>query len=176
MHFHIEPNAQEIEWALRFPPDHVVACARYIAAKIIQVLGPRRGTLPVIAVPNAVDLDRFTPGPAAAARVRLGLPTDRFVVLMMANLAPHKGQVTALRALQVLKMRGMPIECWLVGEDRSDGREYERTRRSLCSQQLDPRKRLSVDDRRMVVSKVNPIGFPGLSTGKIISHPTVAKC
>ena len=141
VHFQIEPSAEEIEWTLRFPPDHVVACARYIAAKIIQVLGPKRRGLPVSAVPNAVDIDRFMPGSATTARDRVGLPTDRFVALMIANLAPHKGHATAVRAVQLLKVRGIPIECWLVGEDRSEGRDYERELRSLCSQ-LDVEERV----------------------------------
>ena len=44
----------------------------------------------------------------------------------MANLAPHKGQATVLRAIATLKQRGTYVECWLAGEDRSaEGHEAE---------------------------------------------------
>jgi glycosyltransferase involved in cell wall biosynthesis len=134
VHFQIEPSKDEIEWTLQYPPDHVVTCARYIAAQIVQVLGARGTRLPVSAVPNAVDLQRFKPGSSTIARTRVGLPTDRFVVVVIANLSPHKGQATALRAMRVLKARGVAVECWLVGEDRSHGHEYERELRALCSE------------------------------------------
>jgi glycosyltransferase involved in cell wall biosynthesis len=88
--------------------------------------------LPVAAIPNAVDLQRFVPGNQANARSRLSLNTDAFVVLMLANLAPQKGQAILIRAVEMLVRKEMPIECWLVGEDRSDGGAYERELRQLC--------------------------------------------
>ena len=55
------------------------------------------------------------------------------MVLMLANLAPHKGQATAIRAVQILKRRGIPVDCWLVGERRTDVGSYEAELRQLCS-------------------------------------------
>jgi glycosyltransferase involved in cell wall biosynthesis len=136
VHLHLEHNPEELRWAFRSPPAHIIACAKYIAMRVDSILETRARTVPVSAIPNGIDLERFTPGDPAAARARLGLSTDRFVVLMLANLSPHKGQATTLRALGVLTRRGMPVECWLVGEDRSPGREYERELRVLC-QHLD---------------------------------------
>jgi hypothetical protein len=46
------------------------------------------------------------------------MPTTRFVVLMFANLAPHKGQITALRALHRLIARGVAIERGRAGPQR----------------------------------------------------------
>jgi glycosyltransferase involved in cell wall biosynthesis len=91
-------------------------------------------TVPVTTVPNAIDLDRFVPGDRDAARARLGLATDRFVVLMLANLAPHKGQITLVRAIDELVRRGVPVEGWLVGEDRSADRQYEKDLRALVAE------------------------------------------
>jgi glycosyltransferase involved in cell wall biosynthesis len=53
---------------------------------------------------------------------------------MVANLAPEKGQVTLLRALHLLRSRGVSGECWLVGEDRATGAPTEQELRSLCAQ------------------------------------------
>jgi glycosyltransferase involved in cell wall biosynthesis len=134
VHFHIEPRAEEIEYALRYPPDHVIACAHYIAAAIEKVLASRTLRPTVTAVPNAIDLDRFTPGAKESARQKVGLQTNRFVVLMLANLAPHKGQSTVLKALHLLSARGVPVEAWFAGEDRSAARAYERELRSLATE------------------------------------------
>jgi glycosyltransferase involved in cell wall biosynthesis len=133
VHFQIEPTVEEIQWALTFPPHHVVACARYMAKSIERVLEHSRVAVPVSAVPNAIDLNIFGPGVKSVARGRVGLSTDRPVVLLLANLAPHKGQATAIRAVHVLKQRGFPIECWLAGEDRSGKLEYEVQLRRLCA-------------------------------------------
>lgn len=132
VHFHIEPSAEEIDWTLKSPPAHIVACAKYITKSIKAALDTRSISVPVTTVPNAVDLDRFIPGDVAGARSRLGLKTDSFVILMLGNLAPHKGQDTTLRAVDLLVRRGMTVECWLVGEDRTPGGQYERDLRSLC--------------------------------------------
>jgi glycosyltransferase involved in cell wall biosynthesis len=64
------------------------------------------------------------------------------VVVMLANLAPHKGQMTALRAVETLKQRGKAVECWLVGEDRSTSQAFESELRRLCQElQLEDRVR-----------------------------------
>jgi glycosyltransferase involved in cell wall biosynthesis len=39
---------------------------------------------------------------------------------MLANLAPHKGQETAIRAVAALKQQGVVVHCWLAGIERGD--------------------------------------------------------
>ena len=124
VHFHLEPAAQEIDWTVARPPSHIVTCARYMAAPIRAALEARRATVPVTAIPNAIDLERFRPGNRDAARARLGLQTNRFVMLTLANLAPHKGQMTGLLALRRLVDQQVDVEYWLVGEDRTPGADY----------------------------------------------------
>jgi glycosyltransferase involved in cell wall biosynthesis len=53
-------------------------------------------------VRNGVDLERFRPGDAAAARAQLGLPPTGFLVLGVGRLVANKGFVTAARALAAL--------------------------------------------------------------------------
>ena len=134
VHFQIEPSGDEIRWALHHPPDRVVTCARYIAQKIVRETGQLADGA-VVSVPNSIDVTRFAPGSRPEARARAGLPTDRFVALMMANLAPHKGQATAIRAVGLLvKDRTLPVELWLAGEDRAASGEYERELRRLVQE------------------------------------------
>jgi glycosyltransferase involved in cell wall biosynthesis len=90
--------------------------------------------MPITTVPNAVDLLRFTPGSRAEARVRAGLGTSRFVVLLMANLAEHKGQITAIRATSLLRARGVDVECWLAGEDRSGDGQFAQRLKELATE------------------------------------------
>jgi glycosyltransferase involved in cell wall biosynthesis len=45
---------------------------------------------------------------------------------MMANLAPHKGQETAIRAVAELRARGRDVECWLAGTERNGETTYQR--------------------------------------------------
>jgi glycosyltransferase involved in cell wall biosynthesis len=44
---------------------------------------------------------------------------------MMANLAPHKGQETAIRAVARLRLRGVDAQLWLAGADRSPEKSFE---------------------------------------------------
>lgn len=51
-------------------------------------------------IPNGIDATRFTPG--AAERVRLGLPTDGPVVLMVSALIPTKRVADGVRAVSLI--------------------------------------------------------------------------
>jgi glycosyltransferase involved in cell wall biosynthesis len=134
VHVQIDPSPEDVTWAFRDPPDVVVTCARYMIAPIRQALGERGAGLRIEAVPNAVDLDHFFPGDRPAAKRQLGAPVDRPLVLMLANLAPHKGQETAIRAVAELKARGTAVECWLAGIERGPGQDYEGFLRSLTAE------------------------------------------
>ena len=133
VHFHTDPDPPEIAWALKRPPAHLITCARYIERRLrseIDRLGLATG---VTAIPNAVDLERLVPGDRLVARGRLGLcPPDRFVILMLANLSPHKGQSTAVRALHALTRRGVRAELWIAGENRTAG-TYEHELHQLAA-------------------------------------------
>jgi glycosyltransferase involved in cell wall biosynthesis len=134
VHVQIDPSPEEIRWALREPPDLLLTCARYLIDPIRQALGERGESLWIEAAPNAVDFERFHPGDSLAVKRRLGAPTDRPLLLMLANLAPHKGQETAVRAVAELKGRGIPVECWLAGVERGGQEGYERRLRSLIEE------------------------------------------
>jgi D-inositol-3-phosphate glycosyltransferase len=53
----------------------------------------------VVTVPPGVDLDMFRPGPAAAARQRLGLPAGASVLLFVGRIQPLKAPDVLLRAV-----------------------------------------------------------------------------
>ena len=89
--------------------DIVVAVSEDIAAKLEAVGVPRDK---VRVVPNGVD-SRFRPGDRTAARRRLGLPVDGFIVLFVGLLIPIKGLDILVEALAEVET---DLLCVLVGD------------------------------------------------------------
>jgi glycosyltransferase involved in cell wall biosynthesis len=131
---HLEPDPEYLRWAFKDPPDLIIPCARFMSGPIRQALGDRRDQLRITAVPNSVDTVRFSPGDRTAAKQRLGAPAQRPLALMLANLAPHKGQETAIRAVAELMARGVDVECWLAGTERDGRQTYGQRLRELVGQ------------------------------------------
>ena len=125
VHVQIEEAAGLLRWALRRPPRLIVTCARYLVDYVRRSLPEEhRQRQAIVAVPNAVDTDRYHPGERGAAKQQVGAPADVPLLLMLANLAPHKGQETAIRAVAILKQRGVPVACWLAGAERGGEGTY----------------------------------------------------
>jgi glycosyltransferase involved in cell wall biosynthesis len=141
VHVHIEHDETELRWAFKQPPDLIITCARFLEPQVRRALPPRSQERQRIEpVPNAVDTDRFFPGDKQAAKNRLGAPAKAPLVLMLANLAPHKGQETAIRAVASLKRRGIDVVCWLAGVERGGETGFTARLRSLIGE-------LEVSDR-----------------------------
>ncbi len=118
VHVQIEDTAPNWQWAFREPPDVIITCAHFLVAGVRDAV---RSRTPVICIPNAVDVDRFSPGDKQEAKRKVNAPVDRPLLLMLANLAPHKGQLTAIDALARVRQRGINAECWLAGTERGGG-------------------------------------------------------
>ncbi|MFM1872146.1 MAG: hypothetical protein RL398_1568, partial [Planctomycetota bacterium] len=85
-------------WAPR--ATFVAAVSRALADRTAEVTGlPREA---VHEVRNGVDLARFRPGDAQAARRALGLPTEGKLLLGVGRLVPGKGFAVAARAVASL--------------------------------------------------------------------------
>ncbi len=126
VHVQIEHNLEGLRWAFRHPPDLIIACAAFLEDHVRQTLPVElRERQRIAVVPNSVDIVRFQPGDKLAAKQKLGTPLDRPLVLMLANLAEHKGQETTIRAVAELKTRGTPVSAWLAGVEREPGSRYQ---------------------------------------------------
>ncbi len=88
----------------------VLANSRFLAGELERAVPAAAGTLEV--VDCGVDLERFAPRDAAAARARLGLPVEGPVVLFVGTLTERKN-VVALRDAFLGLRRGTLV---LVGE------------------------------------------------------------
>jgi glycosyltransferase involved in cell wall biosynthesis len=135
-HVQIEETATLLRWAFRRPPDLIVTCAAYLVDLVRQALPERcQGRQRIEAVPNAVDTKRFFPAAdKKAAKGSVGAPATMPLVLMLANLAPHKGQETAIRAVAHLKRQGIPVACWLAGVERGGATVYTNSLRRLIGE------------------------------------------
>jgi glycosyltransferase involved in cell wall biosynthesis len=95
------------------------AATAHACCAVSHALGDRFATvagLPrerVLDVRNGVDLERFCPGDALAARAELGLPSQGRLVLGVGRLVPTKGFLAAARALESLPA---DVQLVLVGD------------------------------------------------------------
>ena len=99
-----EPRERELgEEQVVEAADLLVASTADEAAQLVDLYGadPAR----VATVPPGVDLDVFSPGPAAAARARLGLPEDAVVLLFAGRIQPLKAPDLLVRAASLLLAR-----------------------------------------------------------------------
>ena len=146
VHLHsMEPEA-DLRWALRPAPELVITCNRLMRDLVARVLGERAAACPVVAVANAIDLERFAPGDKAEARRRVGAPPGVPLLLMLANLAPIKGQETAIRAAALLKSRGRDALLWMAGTERDGRTAYTGKLKALIAE-------LGVGDRAVLLGE-----------------------
>jgi glycosyltransferase involved in cell wall biosynthesis len=66
-------------------------------------------------VPCGFDPEEFAPMDPKAARARLGWPQDEFIVLQLGRMVPRKGVDNVIRALGVMKRRGVKARLAVVG-------------------------------------------------------------
>lgn len=135
VHIQLQEEEEGLRWALKSPPDVILTCAHTLVEYVRHTLPERyQKHQRIISIPNAVDVERFYPGDKATAKQRVGAPNNIPLVLMVANLASHKGQETAIRATAILKRIGVDIGCWLAGVERQGAGDYTTRLHILCSE------------------------------------------
>ena len=92
-----EPAARAIgEAQVVAAADRLVANTDEEADQLVDLYGADPGR--VVTVPPGVDLGLFAPGPRRAARHRLGVPEDAYLLLFVGRLQPLKAPDVLLRA------------------------------------------------------------------------------
>lgn len=134
VHIHLEYEKNGLSWALQYPPDVIVVCAKFLESYVRSCL-PKdiRDSQRIEVLSNAVDLNKFYPAKRSQAKLELGLNSAEPIILMVADLAPHKGQRTLIKAMHQLKKEGILSKCWLVGRARAGAEAYEEELRSMVS-------------------------------------------
>ncbi len=139
LHVHLDFRVEQLTWALRSPPDTVIVCADFMRTAVEAALPPGARTR-VEVIRNAIDVQQFASADRAAAKRRLGVAEHLPLLMLIANLAPHKGQETAIRAMASLRDSGREARLWLVGAERSEGQSFLSKLQQLS-------RELRVDDR-----------------------------
>jgi glycosyltransferase involved in cell wall biosynthesis len=67
-------------------------------------------------VPNGVDATRFQPMISSEARRNLSLPSDGPILVSVGNLIPSKGHELVIRALALLKNKGLRPQLYILGQ------------------------------------------------------------
>lgn len=135
LHIHLDFTADDLRWAFLDPPDLTIVCADFMRDAVEQAT--RRGgaaSETVRVIRNAVDLRRFSWREKAVGKRALGVNVESPLAMIVANLAPHKGQATCIRAISELRRRGCEMQLWVVGESRDANCSYERGLRDLCAE------------------------------------------
>ena len=135
VHVHLEEAQTSLRWALRTPPQVIITCARFLVDQVRNALPEHlQRSQSIVAVPNAVDMDRFHPGDKDSAKQKVGAPRNSPLILLVANLAPHKGHETGIRAVAILKERGVNAWLWFAGIERGGSFEYTERLKRLCGE------------------------------------------
>ena len=95
--------------------DAVVAVSQDLARHVERLGIP---SLRVHVVPEGIDGERFSPGDRQPARERLGLTDDGRLILFIGNVLVSKGAADLVKACTILRDRGVPFHCRLVGQGR----------------------------------------------------------
>jgi glycosyltransferase involved in cell wall biosynthesis len=151
VHVQLEEDKEGLQWAFKRAPCVIITCARFLIERVRSALPERRhNSQKIFAVPNAVDTDRFQPGDKMAAKLKVDVPPQIPLVLMVANLALHKGQETALRAAAILKERKVEAQFWFAGIERGGRLEYTNYLKVLTNE-------LGIGDRVKFLGQRNDI-------------------
>jgi glycosyltransferase involved in cell wall biosynthesis len=151
VHVHLEEAQISLRWALKTPPQVIITCARFLVDQVRNALPEHlQRSQSIIAVPNAVDMDRFHPGDRNLAKQKVGAPRNILLILLVANLASHKGHETGIRAAAILKEKGVNAWLWFAGIERGDSLEYTERLKTLCGE-------LGVADRVRFLGQRNDV-------------------
>jgi glycosyltransferase involved in cell wall biosynthesis len=135
LHVHLDFSAEQLRWPLELTPDLILMCARSIRPQVEAALSPQaaaRTQLQVIQ--NAVDMNQFRRADRAAAKAGFGLDPQAPLAVIIANLAPHKGQETAIRAVAQVARQHPGIQLWVVGQDRGQKGHYLADLQAMCGE------------------------------------------
>ena len=135
VHVQLEEAQASLRWALRTPPQVIITCARFLVDQVRNALPEHlQRSQTIVAVPNAVDMDQFHPGDKDSAKQKVGAPRNIPLILLLANLAPHKGHETGIRVAAILKERGVNAWLWFAGVERGGSLKYTELLRTLCGE------------------------------------------
>lgn len=120
-----------VDRALALVTTKLIACTQQVAEKLVLVDGIAEGK--VVALANAVDLERFQNVTPINLQAQFGIPADIPVVAVLGRLEPVKGQAYLLTCLRQLRERNVSVCCLFIG----DGPDKEALQQQVTALALD---------------------------------------
>src|SRR5215831_5091933 len=82
VHIHLQEGEEGWRWAFEKPPDLIITCAHMLEEGVRRALPERyQKQQRITSVPNAIDIDRFSPGDKTKAKQKVGAPPSIPLVL-----------------------------------------------------------------------------------------------
>jgi len=135
VHVHNDISSVELDRLLKVPPDVTIACAGFLADRIKEIIPPNlRQSSKVECVRNSVDLATYDAENRTRARRALALSKHQVMLLIVADIAKHKGHRTAIRALAELRSREIAVELWIAGTERNSSGGETESLQKLCDE------------------------------------------
>ena len=98
------PRNFATRWLYRVATRRIVTTGERLRLQVIEETGVNPAQ--VVSIPTGIDVERFSPGPAAQARAALGLDPDGVVIGIVATLRSWKGHRHLFEAFAGLADRG----------------------------------------------------------------------
>ncbi len=106
------PRNTPTRWLYVHGAHQVITCGERMRQAMIE--DNRFPAQQVVSIPTGIDTDRFVPGDRGAARHRLGLPTDRILIGIVAALRGAKGHQYLADAIR--RLNRSHVEMLIVGD------------------------------------------------------------
>ncbi len=121
---------RQIQFALRHA-DRVIGVADALRRAAVALgADPRKA----VTISNGVDLEKFFPVSQVEARARLGLPTNRRIVLSVGRIVENKGYHLIVEALHLLQQAGQELPYLLIVGGAADEAIYPAKLRATIAQ------------------------------------------
>jgi glycosyltransferase involved in cell wall biosynthesis len=135
LHVHLDYSVEQLTWPLQLPPDLILLSAKSIRPQVDEALARHPGNRTRVHVlQNAVNMEVFRRADRAGAKTALGLDPANSLAVIIANIAPHKGQDTAIRAVAETARQHPGLQLWIIGEDRGTEGQHLLHLQTLCAQ------------------------------------------
>lgn len=107
-------RARQILWAMR-RAHQIVSVSKALATRLVDA-GIDEDKIQVIY--NGVDKELFKPQPRQAASQKLGITSDRRIVLFVGNLKREKGCLDLLEAFAAISGKSIEVDLYFIGTGR----------------------------------------------------------
>lgn len=120
VHFGYPPDLPKLQNSLPIGPDVLIGCYNEQARELGELVSRFRPKCRAVGIPNGIDIDRFTVGPAVSSPLRTHASDASHVVLAVGHLSEVKGYSTFLRAAGLVLSSYPGCQFWLLGDETTE--------------------------------------------------------